>query len=102
MQDTLNQAQEKTGRPWPRALGPCTGRKRKRWCPRPIRRYLCTTNQLERVAKEAKRRTKVVEVFCREEAVKKLLDSVLCNLNERSEGRWLRSSTKALIGIYIE
>jgi transposase-like protein len=41
--------------------------------PKPIRRYLYTTNQLERLAKEVKRRTKVVEVFCGEEAVAKLL-----------------------------
>ena len=32
--------------------------------PKPIRRYLYTTNQLERLAKEVKRRTKVAEVFC--------------------------------------
>jgi transposase-like protein len=32
--------------------------------PKPIRRYLYTTNLLERLAKEVKRRTKVVEVFC--------------------------------------
>ncbi|MGB9672220.1 MAG: transposase [Candidatus Norongarragalinales archaeon] len=36
--------------------------------PKPIRRYLYTTNQLERLAKEVKRRTKVVKIFCREEA----------------------------------
>ncbi|MEM1684372.1 MAG: transposase, partial [Nanopusillaceae archaeon] len=58
--------------------------------PRPIRRYLYTTNQLERLAKEIKRRTKVVEVFCGEEALEKLLYLVLSNLNERLEGRRLR------------
>lgn len=40
--------------------------------PKPIRRYLYITNQLERLSKEVKRRTKVVKVFCGEEAVKKL------------------------------
>ena len=45
--------------------------------PRPVRRYLYTTNQLERLAKEIKRRTKVVEVFCGEGAVEKLLYLVL-------------------------
>jgi len=42
--------------------------------PRPIRRYLYTRNQLERVTKEVKRRTKVVEVFCGETLWK---DSIL-------------------------
>ncbi|MEM1785609.1 MAG: transposase, partial [Candidatus Bathyarchaeia archaeon] len=45
---------------------------------------------LERLAKEIKRRTKVVEVFCGEEALEKLLYLVLSNLNERLEGRRLR------------
>ncbi|MBC7109203.1 MAG: IS256 family transposase, partial [Methanomassiliicoccales archaeon] len=54
--------------------------------PKPIRRYLYTTNQLERLAKEVKRRTKVVEVFCGEEAVEKLLYLVLSHLDEVPEG----------------
>ncbi len=66
--------------------------------PRPIRRYLYTTNQLERVSKEVKRRTKVVEVSWGEEAVEKLLYLVLRNLNERLEGRQLRSFAEALMG----
>jgi transposase-like protein len=37
--------------------------------PRPVRRHLYTTNQLERLAKEVKRRTKVVEAFCGESVV---------------------------------
>jgi putative transposase len=45
--------------------------------PKPIRRYLYTTNLLERLAKEVKRRIKVVEVFCDEGAVEKLLYLVL-------------------------
>ncbi|MEM1684381.1 MAG: transposase, partial [Nanopusillaceae archaeon] len=68
--------------------------------PRPIRRYLYTTNQLERLAKEVKRRTKVVEVFCGEEAVEKLLYLVLSNLNERLEGRRLRGFAEVLMGSY--
>ncbi len=67
---------------------------------KPIRRYLYTTNQLERVSKEVKRRTKVVEVFCGEEAVEKLLYLVLSNLNERLEGRRLRGFAEALMGSY--
>ena len=50
--------------------------------PKPIRRYLYTTNQLERLAKEVKRWTKVVEVFCSEEAAEKLLYLVLSQLDE--------------------
>jgi len=57
--------------------------------PKEIRRYLYTTNQLERLAKEVKRRTKVVEVFCGEEAVEKLLYLVLAEMNERLGGRRL-------------
>lgn len=41
--------------------------------PKTIQKYLYTTNQLEWLAKEMKRRTKAVEVFCGEEAVAKLL-----------------------------
>lgn len=68
--------------------------------PKPIRRYLYTTNQLERLAKEVKRRTKVVEVFCGEEAVEKLLYLVLSNLNERLENRRLRGFAEISVGSY--
>ena len=50
--------------------------------PKPIRRYLYTTNHLEQFAKEVKGRTKVVEVFCGEGAVEKLLYRVLSQLDE--------------------
>ncbi|MCS7240930.1 MAG: transposase [Candidatus Bipolaricaulota bacterium] len=66
--------------------------------PKPIRRYL--PNPLERVAKEVKRRTKVVEVFCGEEAVEKLLYLVLRSLNERQEGRRLRGFAGINMGSY--
>ena len=39
--------------------------------PEAIRAYLYTTNQLERLIKDLKRRTKVVEVFCGPEALEK-------------------------------
>ncbi len=67
---------------------------------KPIRRYLYTTNQLERVSKEVKRRTKVVEVFWGEEAGERLLYLVLSNLNERLEGRRWRGFAEALMGSY--
>jgi transposase-like protein len=41
-----------------------------------------TTNFLERLAKEVKRRTKVVEVFCGEGAMENLLYLVLSQLDE--------------------
>ena len=41
--------------------------------PKSIRRYLYTTNLLERLVKEVKRWTKVVEVFCGEGVVESSL-----------------------------
>lgn len=58
--------------------------------PKPTRRYLYISNPLERLAREVKRRTKVVEVFCEEKTMDKLLHPVLSNLSERLEGRRLR------------
>ena len=49
---------------------------------KPIRRYLYTTNQLKWLAKEVKRRTQVVEVFCGEGAVERLLYLVLSQLDK--------------------
>jgi transposase-like protein len=66
--------------------------------PRPVRRYLYTTNQLERLAKEVKRRTKVVEVFCGEGAVEKLLYLVLSRLDEAWGARRLRGFAEIQIG----
>ncbi len=59
-----------------------------------------TTNQLEQVSKEMKRRTKMVEVFCGEEAVKKLFYLVLSNLNEQLEGCRLRGFAEVLMESY--
>ena len=58
--------------------------------PKAIRAYLYTTNLLERLIKELKRRTKVVEVFCGPEALEKLVYLVLVQENERFFGRRLR------------
>jgi putative transposase len=55
--------------------------------PKEIRSYLYTTNQLERLMKEVKRRVKVVEIFCGPEAVEKLLYLVLEEKN-RTTLRW--------------
>jgi Transposase and inactivated derivatives len=66
--------------------------------PKPIRRYLYTTNLLERLAKEVKRRTKVVEVFCDEGAVENLLYLVLSQLDEAWGARRLRGFAEIQIG----
>lgn len=68
--------------------------------PKPIRRYLYTTNQLERLAKEVKRRTKVVEVFCGEGAVEKLLYLVLSQIDEAWGARRLRGFAEIQMGSY--
>jgi transposase-like protein len=68
--------------------------------PQPLRRYLSTTNQLERLAKEVKRRTKVVEVFCREEAAEKLLYLVLSELDQAWGARRLRGFAEIQMGSY--
>jgi len=68
--------------------------------PKPIRRYLYTTNQLERLAKEVKRRTKVVEVFCSEEAAEKLLYLVLSELDQAWGARRLRGFAEIQMGSY--
>jgi len=69
--------------------------------PKPIQRYLYTTNQLERLAKEVKRRTKVVvEVFCGEEVAAKLLYLVLGHPDETWGARRLRGFTEIQAGSY--
>lgn len=68
--------------------------------PRENRPYLYTTNQLERLVKEVKRRVKVVEVFCGEEAVEKLLYLVLSGLNERLGARRIRGFAEVCMGSY--
>jgi hypothetical protein len=65
-----------------------------------VRRYFYTTNQLERLAKEIKRRTKVVEVFCGEGVVEKLLYLVLHQLNEAWGARRVRGFAEIQIGNY--
>ena len=66
--------------------------------PKGIRAYLYTTNQLERLIKELKRRTKVVEVFCGPEALEKLVYLVLVQENERLLGRRLRGFAEMQLG----
>jgi putative transposase len=62
--------------------------------PEPIRPHIYTTNLLERLMKEIKRRVKVIEVFCSEEAAEKVLYLVLSELNERYKRYRLLGFTK--------
>jgi transposase-like protein len=66
--------------------------------PKAIRAYLYTTNQLERLMKEVKRRTKVVEIFCGPEAVEKLVYLVLVQENEKLGKRRLRGFAEIQMG----
>jgi len=67
--------------------------------PKPIRRYLYTTNKLDWLAKEVERRTKVVEVSCGEGSVEKLLYLVLSQL-DAAWGRRLRGFAEIQMGSY--
>jgi transposase-like protein len=51
--------------------------------PSEIRRFLYTTNQLERLFKEIKRRLKVMEILPREENAENILYLILYDLNEK-------------------
>ena len=66
--------------------------------PKTIRAYLYTTNQLERLIKELKRRTKVVEVFCGPQALEKLVYLVLVQENEKLLRRRLRGFAEIQMG----
>jgi len=60
--------------------------------PKEIRRFICTTNQLERLAKERKRRIKIIEVMLDEGLAERLrlLYLTLKETNERLKSRRLR------------
>ena len=53
--------------------------------PEEIRSYIYTTNMLERLIKEVKRRVKVIEVFSTPESAYKIIYFVLAEMNERYE-----------------
>ena len=46
------------------------------------RRRLRTTNGLERIHKEIKRRTRVASLFPNEESVERLVSAILCEIDE--------------------
>jgi len=68
--------------------------------PKSIRAYLYTANQLERLMKEVKRRTKVVEVSGDSVAVEKLSYLVLTSVNERLSARRLKEFAEIEVGSY--
>ena len=53
--------------------------------PEEIKPYIYTTNMLERLIKEVKRRVKVIEVFSTPESAYKIIYLVLAEMNERYE-----------------
>lgn len=50
--------------------------------PEPFRKYIRTTNHLERLNKELKRRSNVIGVFPNEESLNRIIGSVLIELND--------------------
>ncbi|MFZ8784752.1 transposase [Thermocrinis sp.] len=65
-----------------------------------IRQFIYTTNQLERLAKEIKRRIKVIEVFPDEGSVERLLYLLLKEMNERLNSSKLRGFKEIESGNY--
>ena len=62
--------------------------------PSELRKYLYTTNQLERINKEIRRRIKVIEVITAEKTLNKILYYVITELNEKFERRRLSNFAK--------
>jgi transposase-like protein len=60
--------------------------------PKEIRWFICTTNQIERLAKERKRRIKIIEVMLVERLAERLrlLYLTLKETNERLKSKRLR------------
>ncbi|MDI7251634.1 MAG: transposase [Actinomycetota bacterium] len=58
--------------------------------PEQVRPYIYTTNQLERINKEIKRRTKTIEVFSSEESLISVLYLILRSENDKLSCRRLR------------
>jgi len=68
--------------------------------PKEIRRFIYTTNQLERLAKERKRRIKIIEVMLDEGLAERLrlLYLTLKETNERLKSRRLRGFKRIELG----
>lgn len=64
--------------------------------PEEIRKYIYSTNSLERFIKEVKRRTKVIEVFPNPGATAKVLYLVSSEMNERYQRRTLNGFSLAI------
>jgi putative transposase len=68
--------------------------------PKEIRLFIYTTNQLERLAKEIKRRIKVIEVFPDEGSAERLLYLIMKEMNEKLNSRRLRGLNEIELGNY--
>ena len=64
--------------------------------PEGIRRFIYTTNQLEKLMKEIKRGTKVIEVFSGLEAVCKVVYLVVLHISEKYERKNLPGFREAI------
>jgi putative transposase len=58
--------------------------------PEQVRSYIYTTNQLERINKEIRRRTKTIEIFSSEESMVSVLYLILKFEDEKLGGRRLK------------
>jgi len=68
--------------------------------PEEIRSMIYTTNSIERLFKEVKRRLKVMEVLQGEESAEKVLYVILRELNERLMSRKLKNFEAAMERYY--
>lgn len=66
--------------------------------PEQVRPYIYTTNQLERINKEIKRRTKTIEAFSSEESLISVLYLILKFENEKLQQRRLRGFNNLVSG----
>lgn len=66
--------------------------------PEEIRKYIYTTNQIERINKEIKRRIKVIEVITGEHTLNKILYYVITEVNEKFKQRRLPNFAKYFSG----
>ncbi len=66
--------------------------------PEQVRPYIYTTNQLERINKEVKRRCKVIEAFSSEESLISVLYLILRFQNEKLQQRRLRGFIDLVLG----
>ena len=62
--------------------------------PKYLRQYFQTSNHIERINRELKRRSKVIGVFPNEASILRLMGSVLMELNDAAQARKVLFSPK--------